>query len=333
MLCQDNPEAIAMSERFDALKAELDTLKAADDEAQQKRNKLYDEMRELKAQVDELWTQKKDSVKTYREAGDRYYKKVQEERARRQERFAAERKAAENAKRTEIALKLREEAGVPAYQADIEDCQTLIDALNARIGNGPAPSPSSAPNGTKSDIVGVPKLEPRTIEAPEGMVARKKKGGDESSYFVAKKKTSATASSSSNGKATVVPVDGTTPAAEAKLNLPYSTLSALLNLSIPPPVSLSDVPRTIEDLKTKKAWFEANQAHATAVNIAKADAEIKRLEQANADLNGIPNGNAGEYPIEPLPTPAHYEATSSTVPSPEVVADKLEEVKEVDVEA
>lgn len=50
---------------------------------------------------------------------------------------------------------------------------------------------------------------------------------------------------------------------ETKLNLPFSVLSAILALSIPPPTSSADVPRTVEDLKTKKAWFEANNDKVT----------------------------------------------------------------------
>lgn len=322
-----------MSEKYDAIKTELDQIKADGDEVHANRNKLYDEMRELKSQVDDLWTQKKESAKLYREANDRYYKKVAEDRARRQERYAAERAAAELEKRREIAERLREEASVPAYQAEIEDAQTLIDALSAKIGIGgtittPALNLSS---GEGSQITGVPKLEPRTIEAPaDGLVARKKKGEEEGNYFIASKKKK---SAPANGKASApASGDGTpTPAADVKLNLPYSTLSALLQLSIPPPASISDIPRAIDDLKTKKAWFEANQARVTKENVTKADAEIKRLE-ASVNKSSLPNGNAGEYPVEPVSTPATAAKTSSPVPAAPVDA-KLEEVKEAAEEA
>ena len=142
-------------------------------------------------------------------------------------------------------------------------------------------------------------------------MAKKKKGG------------------ASNGK-TPTPANGDrAPAqsADAKLNLPYATLSALLQISIPPPSSTSDIPRTIEDLKTKKAWFEANQARVTKENIAKADAEIKRLEASGAKSSGA-NGTADEYPLEPLPTPSVPVSKSSPLGA-DTVGAKLEEVKEV----
>ena len=80
-------------------------------------------------------------------------------------------------------------------------------------------------------------------------------------------------------------------------------LTALLSLSIPPPTSTADVPRVIEDLKTKKAWFEANQARVTAENKAKAEAEIRRLLGNSADVEvpssgDVPPPNGGaEQPL------------------------------------
>ena len=55
-------------------------------------------------------------------------------------------------------------------------------------------------------------------------------------------------------------------------------LSAILALSIPPPTSSADVPRTVEDLKTKKTWFEANNDKVTRERGEKAEKEIRRLE-------------------------------------------------------
>lgn len=318
-----------MSEKYDAIKAELDQIKAQDDEVHANKNKLYDEMRELKAQVDDLWVKKKDSTKNHREANDRYYKKVAEERARRQERFAAERATAELEKRKEIAERLREEAAAPAFQAEIEDAQTLIDALSAKINVGGTITISTQKlnlsSGEGSGVTGLPKLEVRAVEAnTDGLVARKKKGEEEENYFVAKKKKGGVA----NGKASTLTDGDSTPAqsANTKLNLPYSTLSALLQLSIPPPSSTSDIPRTIEDLKTKKAWFEANQARVTEENVAKADAEIKRLEASGAKSPGA-NSSTGEYPLEPVPTPA-VPVTRSVPVAADTVEEKLEEVKE-----
>ncbi len=258
-----------------------------------------------------MWTQKKESAKQYREAQDRYHKKVQEDRARRAERLAAQRAEAEAQKRREIAMRLREEAEIPAFQAQIEDCQTLINFFTSRIG-GVTETPILSQSDSRTEIAGVPKLETRVIDRKvgEGLIERKKKGEEEENYFVGgkgKKKT---------GKAVNDP--SSTPS-ETKLQLPLPILSALLSLSVPTPTSHFDISRAIEDLKTKKAWFEANQARVTGENIAKADAKIKKLGDAPAtkDASSL-NGNAGDHAVEVVPVPTHSNESSNDVSSPAV---------------
>ncbi|KAF5370130.1 hypothetical protein D9758_001028 [Tetrapyrgos nigripes] len=320
----DDPELKAVSERFDKIKSELNDLKKEEDEAYANRSKLFEERDNLQGQINALYNEKRESAQKYREANDRYWTKVNEDRARRAERARAQRAAEEAQKKHEIAQRLRDEAEIPAYQAQIEDCQTLIDALSGKT-TGDLTF-KSAGLMEKVDIAGVAKLDIRKIEAPsdDGLVARKKKGDDEESYFVGgkgkgkgNKKSSAKANGSSN----------------SDLNIPFSTLSALLSLSIPPPTSSADVPRVIENLKTKKAWFEGNQARTTAENIAKAEAEIKRLTGEAKEVeppettDPTPPNGGGERPGEPAPTPKVADAPAIAVPSEEVV-EKLESVAE-----
>ncbi|KAI9000982.1 hypothetical protein BD414DRAFT_430938, partial [Trametes punicea] len=272
----EDPEAQAISKRYDEIKAELDELKKESDEAYASRSKLMDERNALQIQLDELYNRKRESAQRFKEANDRFYAKLNEDRARRAERARVQRAAEEEAKKKEIADRLREEAEIPAFQAQIEDCQTLIDYFSGK--SSTATLSSQKPLAEKSDLAGVPKLEPRKVDGPpEGVVVRKKKGEDDEAYFVGgggKKKggkKGGAKSSAPSGES-----NGAEPAS-GQLNVPLPTLTALLNLSIPPPTSAADVPRVIEDLKTKKTWFEANQARVTAENKAKAEAEIRRL--------------------------------------------------------
>lgn len=327
----DDPESKAISEKYDALQAELDELKKQAEQSQEARNKLLDERTQLQAQLDALWNQKRESAARYREANDRFYQKLQEDRARRAERQRAEREAAELAKKEEIANRLREEAEVPAFQAQIEDCQTLIDYFSGKAST-PAPL-SSEKLAQRANVAGVPELDIRKVDAPpEGVVLRKKKNEDDEAYFVGSK--------GKKGKKGPKPA----PAPEAaetsgdKLNIPLPTLSALLSLSIPPPTSSADLPRVVEDLKTKKAWFEANQARVTAENKAKAEKEIERLigkhnkvDVPVTDELTPPNGGA-EQPAEPAPTPAVDDAPSVPV-AEEAVVEKLETVEESEAAA
>ena len=183
----DDPEVKAVSDRYEAIRAELDELKKDSDEAFAGRNKLFDERNALSAELDALYNQKRESAQRFREAGDRYWQKVNEDRARRAEKFKAQRAAEEEDKRKEVTERLLDEAKAPAFQAKIEDCQTLIDYFATKVAGGSAPAPAPAPpSAARPCVAGVPKLELRQVEQnmEQGLVARKKKGGDEEAYFV-----------------------------------------------------------------------------------------------------------------------------------------------------
>ncbi|KAI0959460.1 hypothetical protein AcW1_004278 [Taiwanofungus camphoratus] len=330
----DDPEAKAASERYDAIKAELDELKKEGDEAFANRNKLFDERNALQGQLDTLYNQKRESAQRYREANDKYWTKVNEDRARRAERARAQRAAEEEAKKKEQAGRLREEAAMPAFQAQIEDCQTLIDHLSGKSSDAPALSTLTE----KTDLTGVPKLELRKVEAGpgEGLIARKKKGEEEESYFVGGN--TKVKKGRKGGVKPSAPSDSTgTEASGSQLNIPLPTLTALLTLSISPPTSPADIPRVVEDLKSKKAWYETNQARVTAENKEKAEAKIRQLiGKANGKTDTFsqqddlkpPNGG-GEHPAEPAPTPSTTDKLSAAVPTDSVV-EKLETVQEHD---
>jgi uncharacterized coiled-coil DUF342 family protein len=312
----DDPESKEISERFDTIKAELDELKKESDQAYAGRTKLFEERDDIQAQLTALFNEKRESAYRFREANDRYWTKVNEDRARRLEKARAQRDAEEAQRKLAIADSLREEASMPAFQTQIEDCQTLIDALSGKSSGNVVLSSSSVP--AKSDVSSVPQLDIRQVDAVgETMVALKKK--DEESYFVGK------------GKKGKKSPKAASPADTNAIHLPYGQLSALLSLSIPPPTGQADVPRVIEDLKTKKAWFEANQARQTAENVAKAEVEIQRLTNG-AKPNGkrhvtVPPPNSGSEPPESAPTPSG----GATPRIDDEVEEKLEEVQ-VDAE-
>ncbi|KAI6003995.1 hypothetical protein EDD15DRAFT_2568326 [Pisolithus albus] len=257
----DDPEAKALSDRYEAVKLELDGLRKESDDVYANRSKLIKERDTLQEQLNSLYTEKRDVSQKFRDASDRFWAKVQEDRSRRLERARAQKAEEEARKKLEIVERLREEAAVPAYQTQIEDCQILIDALSGKTGSTVGLSSVSSP--AKADLAGVPKLEPRLVkDIDEGLVMRKKKGeGEEEAYFAGRQK---------KGKKD-------RPSKSGNLHLSLPMLKALLSLSIPAPTGPDDVPRVIEDIKTKQAWFVANQNRATAENIAKAEVEIQHL--------------------------------------------------------
>ncbi|KAF5389104.1 hypothetical protein D9757_004907 [Collybiopsis confluens] len=320
----DDPEFKATSDRYDTIKQELDTLKKEDDALYANRSKLFEERDGLQAQINALYNERREATQNYRESNDRYWSKVNEDRTRRAERVRAQRAAEELQKKQEIAERMREDAETPAFQAQIEDCQTLIDALSGKTSGNI--TLKSGPLVERQELDGVAKLDIRKVEeVPEGAIVRKKKGDDDDAYFVGGK---GKKGKKSQGKTNGAP-EG------SQLNLPFATLSALLNFSIPPPISSADLPRVMENLKTKKEWFEANQARQTAANIAKAEAEIQRLTGAGKDvgppdaIDVTPPNGGGERPASPAPTPSVSGPSSLAVPGDEVV-EKLGAVSETE---
>ncbi|KAL6299698.1 hypothetical protein BKA93DRAFT_805330 [Sparassis latifolia] len=329
----EDPEAKAASERYDAIRAELDEIKKEGDEAYAHRSKLLDERTALQGQLDVLYNQKRDSAQRFREANDKYWYKVNEDRARRAERQRAQRAAEEEAKKKELADRLREEADAPAFQSNIEDCQTLIDFFFGKTSATP-----SSPTPVKTDLEGVPQLELRTVEgSTDGLVVRKKKGEDEQLYFVSSKGKKSKKTHHGGPKAIALSEGNSSDASgsQNQVHVPLPTLSALLSLSISPPTSPADLLRVVEDLKIKKAWFEANQARVTAENKEKAEAQIRRLTGKIDSKGDAPSpavevtssNGGGERPPEPAPTPATAPPPSIDVPS-EDVAEELEIVEE-----
>ncbi|KAL5530138.1 BFR1 [Sanghuangporus sanghuang] len=344
----DDPEAKDLSDRAEVIKEELGQIRKEGDEFYANRNKLFDERNEIKEQLDEIFNQKRESAQKYREENDRYWAKVHEDRARRAERAREQRQAEEEAKRKEVAQRLREDAAMPAYQSQIEDCQTLIDYFSGKTTGHIRLSMSEQPS-SKGELAGVPKLEIRQVQADTaGLVARKKKSEKEDAYFVGGKAKKGGKKGKGGAKAAVNGSgdgDATPTASSGSLNVPLSTLTALLSLSIPSPASAADIPRVVSDLQTKKAWFEANQARVTQENIARAEAEIQRLlgtsggsrkgvlesnaaSSSSSSVKGVdtdtPPSGTGENPPEPTPTPADAPELEHAV-SPEEVSAELEE--------
>jgi hypothetical protein len=293
----DDPEVKAASERFEKIKAELDELKKESDVAYESRNQLYDERKQLQERLDELWSRKKEAQTIYRQESDKHYQQVKEDRARRAEKLLAQKKAEEAEKKKAQAEQLLEDARHPAFAAEIQDCQTLIDYFSAKMGAADAAA-DAAPSSslyTKTEVAGAPKLELRQVDST-GLVLKKKKGENEENYFVAKKKPPPPKKGAST-PAPAPPKENSSSSSSQQLQIPFGTLSGLLALSIPPPANAGDVPRVIDDLKTKKAWFQVNrmyfshhfligliswsctEARVTKENISKAEAQIAKLEK------------------------------------------------------
>ncbi|RYP54873.1 hypothetical protein DL768_000437 [Monosporascus sp. mg162] len=270
----DDPEARALSEQYAKIQAELDSIKAEQDEAFQNLNALRDE----RSQLRELQQEKFQAV---RKLKDEYYAQkkayAEYERAARQairEREKAERERIEKEKKKERAQKLLQEASDPAYLEEIRRANTLLRFFD----------PSSAPT-EKAPLLAQSGL---TAEASRkvddsGIKGTRllRKEDREDDYLPAVKK-------GKKGKKG--------GASEKGFHVPHSVINDCASMGIDPPMSAADVPSVVEKVKAKLDHWKADQAAQTQRNIEKAKKEIERLEAeeaAEASGTATPEGVNG----------------------------------------
>ncbi|POY76529.1 hypothetical protein BMF94_0370 [Rhodotorula taiwanensis] len=368
----DDPEQKAASQKFDELRKELDQVNKRMEDVSKSRDALFDERNALSKQLDELWQQKKASSSAFRDANNAYCasatllfvpvalsnrladallvstdQKLNEDRAKRDERRKAERKEFEDSKRAEVNERLLEEAQAPAFERDIEDCQTLIRFFQQRIGlppssfNGNGTGAGGASSGLglgRNKVAGVPELEPRKVEQadfPKGAVALKKKSEQEEESWgglASKSKKGRKA-----GRTNAAAAEGDEAASDDKLNLPFGTLSGLMALGIPAPLTTGEVQKTIDSLQLKKKYFTDNQDRVTKERVSAVQAKIAAAEKNGKPISEIDavaatEPSAKEEEIKDAqPQPIEEGATKEeAVKNAEATADAPEEAEELE---
>ncbi|KIS70926.1 uncharacterized protein UMAG_00851 [Mycosarcoma maydis] len=275
----DSPEAKALNKKYDDIKSELDAIQAEQDKQAGSRGKLLDQRTQLSAQLDALYQSRRDRQAAFRAANDTFYAKLNQERERRLAKQREERAALEAEKKKEHAAQLREEAAMPAFAKEIEDCDVLINYFSK--GGASAVQDKNGTDQPAKSAVGGKALNLRQVNSeamvPKGAVLRQKSDQEET-YFAGNAKNR---KPRGRGGKRGTPLDlsadadaadeNTSAAGEGKLNVPLGTLSALLALSIPPPVNAADVARVVENLKLKRQYFVSNQARVTKENIDKVE--------------------------------------------------------------
>ncbi|SHO80036.1 Similar to S.cerevisiae protein BFR1 (Component of mRNP complexes associated with polyribosomes) [Malassezia sympodialis ATCC 42132] len=250
----DDPEAAAAHRRYDEIKQELDALAKEQEKTVGSRSKLQAQRNALSKKLDELYQARRDRAAAFHAENDKYFARVHAERERRQEAQRKERLEAEHARQVQEEQELREEAALPAFAKEIDDCDQLIRYFSGKGDEEKASTTTST---------AVPADRMPSADVPEGAVVVPKKS-EEEDYFAgtAKKK-----GKSRKGRAQDADESGA-------LHVPFGMLSALLSLSIPPPANQADLPRVVENIRLKREYFVSNQARQTAENIRKADEKI-----------------------------------------------------------
>ncbi|KAI0152322.1 hypothetical protein F4776DRAFT_601129 [Hypoxylon sp. NC0597] len=271
----DDPEARALSEQYTKIQAELDSIRAEQDEAFKNLNALRDERSKLQAEQQEKFQAVRKIKDEYYGAKKAYAEYEREARQRVRERQRAERERIEKERKKERAQKMLQEASDPAYLEEIRRANSLLhffDPSSTSTEKAPllADSGLSAQASRKVDDSGL-----------KGTPLVRKEDRDDD-YLPAVKK-------GKKGKKG--------GAAEKGFNCPPSVIDDCAFLGIDPPMSAAEIPAAVEKVKAKLEHWKSDQQAQTQRNIEKAKKEIEKIEAeeaAEASGTATPNGVNGD---------------------------------------
>lgn len=245
----NDPESKALSDRYTEITAELDQIKASQDDAYKNLNSLRDDRTKAHEQQQEKYA-------AVKEIKDRYYKSKRaaadyerEARRIREEKRRAENDAYHRGRRQEAAKSKLEEASAPAYQDEIRTTQNLIAYLD----------PASA---QKQEVTGPGKFAAtatRTVDDSSIKGTRLVKKDDDNYFIGGGGKKNKKGRGQQNGTA---PAPAPAPSA-GKFNLDIGTIDSLGRIGVDPPMSQNDVPAVVEKLKEKLDFWKSDQKRKT----------------------------------------------------------------------
>ncbi|KAF5607845.1 brefeldin A resistance BFR1 (maintenance of normal ploidy) [Fusarium pseudoanthophilum] len=267
----DDPEQKALSDQYNKIQAEIDAIKAEQDEAYKGLSSLRDERSKLQAEQQEKYTairklkddyygQKKAYQAYDREARERYREKQRAE----QERYHQERKKAEAERRLG-------DASDPAYLDEIRRANSLLQFLdpNHKVEKGPLMADT-----------GLGAQAQRSVDESglKGTKLLRKEDRDEE-YAPAVKK-------GKKGKKTAH------GGSSNKFNVPPAVVEDCAAMGIDPPMSAADIPAVAEKVRAKLDFWQKDQQAQTQRNIEKAKKEIAELEAAEANGDKVEQATA-----------------------------------------
>ncbi|GJJ74605.1 hypothetical protein EMPS_06963 [Entomortierella parvispora] len=266
----DDSAAKALSTEYNQIQAQLDEITKEKDSVWKKRNDLFDERNRLQKELDVEYQRKKTVNDEYFQALREFSKFQQEQQARKQEEYKAQKQAKLEEKRLELAKEERENAEIPAYTNEIVTCDSVYKYLVQFSGDEKRIAEASAIAPTEVATVNVRQVD-TTANVPTGVMLQKKADKVEEVFFAGKSKKSRGPKEKK--------VEGNS------FKLPLAVLEQLIELKVVVPTSPAELAKTLDALIEKRDYFKANQEKATAENKRKAEERIAKLtlESVEAD--------------------------------------------------
>ncbi|KFY74632.1 hypothetical protein V499_05379 [Pseudogymnoascus sp. VKM F-103] len=299
----DDPVAKARSDEYNKIQAELDVIKAEQDE-------VFKNIHALRSQREDLYKESQAKYQAVRAIEDNHWKAKKafqsheyEQRQKTRERIKAEQEAFNLLKKRERAEKVLAEASEPAYLDEIRRAQSLIHYLDPSTANE-ASKPLLAPSGLTAEAQ-------RTVDDSgiKGMKVAKK---EDEEYFAG--------TGGKKGKKGRKAAASPAAPAPGKFTLPPAVLEDCSAMGIEPPMNAADVPAVLAKAQEKLAFWRADQKAQTEKNVAKAQKDIEKLDAEDS----APATNGSKKSEESV-------VASAIETAKDTVADVAEKVKAVTV--
>ncbi len=243
----NDPESKALSERYNTKQAELDTIKAEQDDAFKNLNALRDEKTRLQAEQQEKY-------QAIRKIKDDYYNAERaiknwdyQARQRARERREAENKKYHQEKKKERAQQILAEASDKAYLDEIRKAESLLAFLDPTYKSEKAPLQAASQFQAAAQ---------RTVD-DSGLKGMKLVKKEEEDYFAG--------SGGKKGKKgkNQKKADAEVPSRPKDYNCPPSVIETCEEIGVPVPMQAADVPATLEKVKEKLDFWKKDQAAQT----------------------------------------------------------------------
>ena len=253
----DNPEAKALSERYNALQKELDGLRADQDSSYKNINALRDERSKLHAEQQKTYQAIREVKDKYFQSRNAYRDYQGELRKQRADREKTERDAANKERRKQIATEKLEEASSPAYLDEILTAEGLI-----RYFDPSTPQEQKALKGPS----GFAAEAQRTVDTSsiKGTALSKKEDRDDT-YFMG----GGGGKKGKKGRKGNIGSPAPSTPSEGKFNISPGVIGELSKIGIDAPARQADVSDVLDKLKSKVTQWKADQDKQTkAVSIS-----------------------------------------------------------------
>ncbi|KAH7313209.1 hypothetical protein BKA65DRAFT_155189 [Rhexocercosporidium sp. MPI-PUGE-AT-0058] len=240
----DDPESKALSEKYNKIQSELDSIKAEQDEAYKGINSLRDERKRLQDDQQAKFTAIKKIKDDYYQTNRAIQKYEYEARQKARERKKAENEKYQQEKRKDRAQQMLAEASDKAYLDEIRRAESLLRFLDpsysAEKAPLQAPSQFTATAQRKVDDAGI-----------KGVKVVKK---DEEDYFAG----TGGKKGKKNKKAAAATGDAP-PTPTGKYSCPPSVMEDCASMGLEPPMSAADIPEVREKVKAKLDFWKSDQ--------------------------------------------------------------------------